>query len=69
MNVQDYDYAQSLKISKQHVHRSLCGNTEGGIISYNEIGGWEQVDHQMEQRVKEPAQPPSKDSGIFCHTC
>jgi hypothetical protein len=30
MNVWAYDYPQTLKISKQHVHRSLCGNMEEG---------------------------------------
>lgn len=51
MNVYNYDYPQTLKISKQHVHRSLCGHTEGRIISYNEMEKWGQVSHPKEQRL------------------
>lgn len=30
MNPRAYDYPQTLEISKQHVHKSLCGNTDEG---------------------------------------
>lgn len=30
MNTWAYDYPQTLEISKQHVHKSLCGNSDGG---------------------------------------
>lgn len=65
MNVCNYDYLQTLEISKQRVHRSLCGNTERGMISYNEIERRGQINHRREQRVNTTAQFPSKDSSSF----
>lgn len=51
MTVYNYDYPRTLKISKQHVHRSLCRHTEERFISYNEMEKWGQVNHPKEQRV------------------
>ena len=60
MNVYNYDYPQTLKISKQHVHRSLCCHTEGRIISYNEMEKWGQVNHPEEQRVMQQLRCPRR---------
>ena len=47
MNTRAYDYPQTLEISKQHVHKSLCGNTDevGGLSFYNEEGRRGQASH------------------------
>lgn len=68
MNVYNYDYLQTLKISKQHVHRSLCGHTEGRIISYNVKGKWRQVNHPKEQRVMQQLRCPRRTQAVFPHS-
>lgn len=68
MNVCNYDYPQTLKISKQHVHRSLCGHTEGRIISYNEMGKWRQVNHPKEQRVMQQLHCPQRTQAVLPHS-